>query len=134
MKEKVEELKAGLNWGGDGMELSFRSLGKKAPGPIYVLWATTDGTFNGSTAMGATPADTERLEKGVSYATNVEEREWTCEWRIPFTAMGLTTAPTGGFKLNVGLLRSLGGSWAVWIPTGGRICEVDMAGELRLEE
>ena len=134
VKGKGEELKAGLNWGGDGMELSFRSVGKKAPGPIYVLWATIDGTFNGSTAMGASPSDTERVEKASSYAARVKEREWTCEWRIPFAAMGLRSAPTDGFKLNVGLLRALGGSWTVWIPTGGRICEVDMAGEILLEK
>jgi hypothetical protein len=81
---KRTPLKAGLNWSGDGVELSFRALDPGQVSPIFVLWGTVDGTFNASDAMGASVEQVQRLEKGVSYAAASSDDEWTCEWKLPF--------------------------------------------------
>jgi hypothetical protein len=44
--------------------------------------------------------------------------------------MGMKSAPAKGFKLNVGGRSLADDSWAAWVPTGGRVCDVDAAGEL----
>lgn len=133
-KEKDEKLTAGLNWQGDGVELSLRGVNRKQLAPILVLWGTTDGRFNGSAAMGAPAEQVQQIEKEAKYAARGGTDEWTCEWKLPFTALGLTAAPEDGFKLNVGLRSLANDSWAAWVPTGTRICEVDQGGDLHLTE
>ena len=34
--------------------------------------------------------------------------------------------------MNIGIRSVAAGTWVVWVPTGGRICNVDDAGEVRL--
>ncbi|MBM4050639.1 MAG: hypothetical protein FJ279_36545, partial [Planctomycetes bacterium] len=131
-RPKQTPLKPGLNWAGDGVELSLRGLDASQVTPIFVLWGTVDGTFNASGAMGASASEVQRLEQGASYAVRVADDEWTCEWKLPFAALGLKSAPGKGFKLNVGLRTLADDSWAAWVPTGGRVCEVDAAGALNL--
>ena len=134
VKAKRTKLTPGLNWRGDGVELSIRSSDTKHPTPIFVLWGTVNGTFNGSTAMGAPADQVQRLEKGTRYAARIADDEWTCEWRLSFAALGLPAGGVKGIKLNVGLRSLADDSWAAWVGTGGRICEVDLAGELRLTQ
>jgi hypothetical protein len=131
---KGTQPKAGLNWTGDGVELSFRATGTEQSTQVFVLWGTVDGTFHGSTAMGASASQVRALEQGVAYAAWVGETEWSCEWKVSFAAMGLTAPPAKGLRLNVGRRILAGDFWAAWVATGGRICEVDSAGELRLAE
>ena len=131
-RRKGVELKAGLSWKGDGIELSFRGVDLKRTTPIFVLWGTVDGTFGASSAMGASASETQRIEKGTSYAAQVSDSEWACEWRLPFVAMGLDSPPANGFRANVGIRSLADDSWTAWIPTGGRVCEVDVAGTVQL--
>jgi hypothetical protein len=129
---KTVRLKAGLNWAGDGVEVSLRGLSTDGVTPIFVLWGTVDGTFHGSTAMGTSAEQVRHLEQGARYAARIGADEWTCEWQVPFAALGLTAAPARGFKLNLGLRTLADDTWSAWVATGGRICEVDVAGELHL--
>ncbi|NCO39277.1 MAG: hypothetical protein COZ06_11785 [Armatimonadetes bacterium CG_4_10_14_3_um_filter_66_18] len=129
---KDTPLKAGLDWSGDGVELSLRGVNTAEVTPIFVLWGTVDGTFQGSTAMGASAAQIARLQRSARYAARLGDAEWTCEWQLPFAALGMIAAPAKGLKLNVGLRTLADDSWAAWVPTGGRVCEVDLAGEVQL--
>jgi len=76
----------------------------------------------------------QRLERGIAYAARVAADEWTCEWKLPFDALGLLGPNVRTYNMNVGLRTLADESWAAWVGTGGRICQVGLAGELRLGE
>ena len=117
---------------GDGIEVSFQNADPKHATPIFLLWGSAGGRHEGSTAMGASAEQAEALRKATVYAAKRTPAGWTCEWRIPFGAMGLKAANAKTLLLNMGLSCTANGAWAVWAPTGGRVCDVDLAGELRL--
>jgi len=127
------KLVAGLGWQGDGIEVSFREAGGKKPAPTFMLWGTVDGRFNSTTQEGASPAQVKLLEDSVSYAARVEKDGWACEWRIPLSKLGIDPGKVKTLQFNLGVRRTTPSCWIAWVPTGGRICDVASAGELRLE-
>ncbi|MEW6354979.1 MAG: hypothetical protein AB1696_01520 [Planctomycetota bacterium] len=118
---------------GDGVEVSFRNADPKHPTPILLLWGSASGTHEGSTAMGASAEQAEALRKATTYAAKQTPTGWSCEWHIPFSAMGLKAADIETLLFNLGLSCTATGSWLAWAPTGGRLCDVDKAGELVME-
>ena len=114
----------------DGVEVSFRNPGAKAPRPIFVLWGSTDGTFACLPNGGASPAQIAKVEAQLGYAARVGEREWTCEWRIPFAAVELDAAAAKRLSFNVGVHLTAEKLWAGWVGTRGAFYEVGNAGEL----
>ncbi|NOZ22010.1 MAG: hypothetical protein GXP25_13090 [Planctomycetes bacterium] len=119
---------------GDGVEVSFRSADPKKPTPIFLLWGSAGGAHESSTAMGASAEQAEALKKATTYAARQTKDGWACEWRIPFTAMGLKPENVKGFFFNLGVQCAADGQWIAWVPTGGRLCDVDSAGELHIEK
>ena len=75
----------------------------------------------------------DRARKAITYAAHVGKTEWTCEWRVPFAAVGVNPAVTKRLKFNVGALESVGRSWSAWYGTGGALFEVGGAGDLILD-
>ena len=64
-----------------------------------------------------------------------DENGWACVWRVPWEALGVSTGkPPRDWRMNVGILSTSSGAWLTWVPTGGRICDVDMAGKLHLAD
>jgi hypothetical protein len=124
---------AGLDWRGDGVEVSFRCAEPGMSTPIFLLWGTTDGAFNSSPQKGASAEQTSLLESKTAYAAEVKEGEWTCEWRVPLKALGLDPGKVKSLLFNVGYRCLAGDVWLAWVPTGGAICEVDSGGELVIE-
>ena len=118
---------------GDGIEVSFRNADPKHPTPILLLWGSAGGTHESSTAMGASPEQAKALRDGTAYAAKKTPTGWACEWRIPFSAMGLRAADVKTLLFNMGLQCTADGSWVAWAPTGGRLCDVSLAGELILK-
>ena len=118
---------------GDGVEVSFRNADPKHTTPIFLLWGSSSGTHEGSTAMGASAQQAEALRKAAVYAAKPTPTGWSCEWRIPFSAMGLKASDVKALLFNMGLSCTANGAWSVWAPTGGRVCDVDLAGELTLK-
>ena len=117
---------------GDGIELSFQNANPKHPTSILLLWGSVGGMHEASPAMGASADDVERIRKGSSYAAAKTDTGWSCEWHIPFSAMGLKAGNVDTLFFNLGLQCTANGSWIVWTPTGGRVCDVANAGALRL--
>jgi len=117
---------------GDGIEVSFQNASAKHPTPSFLLWGSSGGTHESSPAMGANAAEVERLRKGTSYAACKTDTGWSCEWRIPFSAMGLSADSVDTLFFNLGLQCAANGSWIAWAPTGGRVCDVAKAGKLHL--
>jgi len=118
---------------GDGVEVSFRNAAPKHTTPTFLLWGSSAGTHEGSAAMGASAQQAEALRKATTYAARPTPTGWSCEWRIPFGAMGLKADHVKTLRFNMGLSCIANGAWAAWVPTGGPLCNVDLAGELKLK-
>ena len=73
------------------------------------------------------------IAEAVRFAAKTGEKGWTCEWRVPWTALGVSPgAPPEKWLMNIGVRSVPAGVWLAWAPTGGRICDVDKAGELHV--
>lgn len=117
----------------DGVEWSLQSLDRAQPTPVFVLWGTAAGALSSLTAMGATPEQAAAVRDATRYAATASAAGWTCEWRVPWTALGVAAAaPPAAWAMNLGVHSTRHETWAVWVPTGGRICNVQDAGEMRL--
>ena len=120
---------------GNGVEWSLASADEKQPTPIYVLWGKADGTLDSLTAMGADAEQAATLKAGTSYATRKSANGWTCEWRVSWGVLGTAKAsPPRDWLMNIGVRSVPTDTWLVWVPTGGRVCDVENAGVLRLKE
>ena len=118
---------------GDGLEISFRNANPKKRTPVFMLWAKVEGGVIGTTHGGATDAQAKTLERQTTCISKPKQKGWTCELRIPFAAMGLTRADVTRLKFNVGSLHKNDGMWLIWTTTGGKIFEVDSAGDIVLD-
>lgn len=122
--------KSGQTWGqDDGMELAFQdAAGKDAP--IFDLYGYPNGTFASVTAAGAPAEAAARLGSATTYRVVVGDKAWTCEWRLPFAALGFSAANKPRVLFNVGARKTDPDSWVVWKVTNGPIWRVENAGEL----
>ncbi len=118
---------------GDGVEVSFQHPGPKHATPILLLWGSAGGTHESSTAMGASPRQADALAKATTYAAKRTSDGWSCEWRIPFAAMGLKASDVKALLFNIGMQCTANAAWIAWTPTGGRLCDVAAAGALVLK-
>jgi len=118
----------------NGVEWSLASADTKQITPIHILWCKAGGDFDCLTAMGADAEEVTRLRAGTRYAVTPSAEGWAGEWRVPWAALGVSPAnPPRTWFMNIGVRSASTGTWLVWVPTGGRICNVEDAGELRLD-
>ncbi|NCP34383.1 MAG: hypothetical protein AUJ96_25410 [Armatimonadetes bacterium CG2_30_66_41] len=130
---KGAKLRGGADFAAcDGVEVSLRASDAKADSPIFVLWGSTDGSFQALPAGGAAPAQCESLQKAAHYAARVTPSEWTCEWQLPFAILGVDPKKTSSLQFNLGTHQSASGAWVAWRATAGAFYEVEGAGELVL--
>ncbi len=111
-REGVSLRTAGHLWGEtDGVELAFQNAEDGVPGPTFILRGWADGHVSAPDLAGASEAVRKRLEKSVTYRTKVDKDAWTCEWRIPFAALGGVPA-----LLNANLTARNAGQnlWRTW--------------------
>jgi len=117
-------------WQGDGVEVAFRNADPKAAGPIFVQWGSAGGTFECSTAGGASPEQVAALQRAISYIAKAGEGHWSCEWAIPLSA--ISTPPPRALMFNLGVRYAQADRWLAWVGTGAQIFLVDNAGVLEL--
>jgi hypothetical protein len=123
----------GHQWGkSDGMEVAFQDAFATQPGPILNLYGYPDGTFESVATAGAPPEVVAKLGAAVTYKAAIGQAEWTCEWRIPFAACGLTPQSASLLRFNLGVLKSAQKAWVVWRGTGAATYRVANAGLLVL--
>ena len=126
VRHAAKLLPSSHEWGAvDGTELAF-----EADGVVQTLYGFPDGHFVSADYGGASPAQQARLQAGVTYRAAVGADAWTCEWRVPFAAAGLTpqAAPVVGF--NLGVRKTDPESWVIWRGTGGATWQVARGGLL----
>ncbi|MDX9978623.1 MAG: right-handed parallel beta-helix repeat-containing protein [Lentisphaeria bacterium] len=123
---------AGANWGkDDAVEIALRQPGKG--NPIVVLRGFAGGTFLSSAEAGAPEEVVRRAGEGMAYAAKpVGAALWTCEWRIPFAALGINPARTPALDCNLTVRKVADNLWVMWVGTGGFSWHLDHAGKLEL--
>jgi len=119
-------------WGvTDAMEVAIQDTSAAKPGPIMNMYGWPDGHFESTDQTGAPEDVVARLGKAVTYKAAIGESEWTCEWRIPFTACGFSPKTASSVLFNLAV-RKIGQNedWVIWRGTGGATYMVENAGIL----
>ncbi|NOX55702.1 MAG: hypothetical protein GXP27_14930, partial [Planctomycetes bacterium] len=104
---------------GDGaaVELAFRPIVRKRPGPVYVLRGDPSGRFESLTEAGASQEQARNLKNAVRYGAHVGRRSWSAEFAIPWKALGGAFADVEFFQINVAA-RAPAGSNRAWFCYG----------------
>jgi hypothetical protein len=134
-------------WGGaDMVEIIFEGVGSdwwpsdRGHGPLYYLVGDCASAFDSYLVAGLPKARAEGLRGAVQYASAGRAGEWTAEWRVPLSALGLNPQTAKGCCFNVGVHKprtpnaTASDKWAVWTGTGGSNWQVWKAGWLSLQE
>ena len=124
----------GRAWGqDDGMELAIQNAPADKPGPIFDLYGYPDGSFVSTGAAGAPAEAAAALGAATTYHAVLADRAWTCEWRLPFAALGFRPEARPHVLFNLGVKKTDPQSWVIWRGTGAQVYHVDQAGELIFE-
>ncbi len=113
----------------DAVEVAIRG----PSGATFVLRGYPKGQFESSVEAGA-PADAaRRLRTATRYGARiVNRRQWTAEWRIPFTALGIDPAAPGPYACNLTVRKTATDQWLMWHGTDGASWRVERAGRIVL--
>lgn len=121
-------------WGqNDAVELAMRNPQEKGAS-ILVLRGYPLGQFESSTEAGAPFEVAQDIERVTAYAAKVvSPAEWTAEWRIPLSSLGLKTGKKTQMPFNLSVRKMCGPYWMMWRGTLGSTWAIDQAGLLELE-
>ena len=125
----------GQQWGkDDAVEVALAVMENMKVGHTMVLWGYTNGHFESSAAAGAPQRVVKRVAQGVRYAAKVVgPGQWTAEWQIPFTSLGIDPRKKNPRLLfNLSVRKPAGNIWAMWKKAGGSTFEVKKGGLLWL--
>ncbi len=112
--------------------VALQSLSPGHPSPVLTLLGLPTGKM---LDYNYTRADTEsyrRLYQGATYAAAIGDGAWTCEWRIPFAALGLPPGVPPKLRFNLIVKKTEPVASCVWQSTGGYMWELNRAGILVL--
>ncbi|NQT92305.1 MAG: hypothetical protein HQ559_06060, partial [Lentisphaerae bacterium] len=128
------KLHTGAVWGqDDAIELAMRNPSVKGAS-ILVLRGYPLGQFESSTEAGAPFEVAKDIEKAATYGAKVvSESEWTAEWRIPLSALGLSPGKKVRLPFNLSIRKTCGPHWMMWRGTLGATWDIDQAGLLQLD-
>ena len=120
-------------WGQDRVVLAIQKAAER-PGPVLTLLGLPKGRMLNHNYTKA-PADRyQRLYEGADYAAAIAEESWSCEWRIPFAAMGFGPGVPPRIRFNLIVKKTEPTASCVWRSTGGYMWELDRAGILVLDQ
>ena len=126
----------GQKWGqDDAVEIAIAPLVNRKVGDIVVWRGYPSGHFVTSDEPGTPSAIVKRALQGVSYAAKVAgKQQWSCEWKIPFAALGIEPKKRNPQLLfNLSVRKPAGDKWVMWKKGGGFTWEVRNGGVLWLE-
>ncbi len=141
----------GERWGRDeAVEIAIRVPGQRkgaqpqprasdwttnAPsGPIVALRGFATGKFISSREPGTPEAVAQRVARGVLYRARLDlPRGWSCEWRIPWSSLGIRPRPGLELWANLSVHKtSPRAMWLMWQATGAQTWRVDRSALLHL--
>jgi hypothetical protein len=134
--DPAKGVSGGQAWGqDDAVEIALAPLVDKTLGDILVWRGYTNGFFTTSDEAGAPAPLVRRALQGVSYGRKVlGQSQWSAEWRIPFTALGIDPRQHNPRLLfNLSVRKPSGDLWVMWKQGGGFTWEVRNGGVLWLE-
>jgi hypothetical protein len=123
----------GTAWGtSEAVEIALRRTDAKGA-PILVLRGYAKGSFESSTEAGTDAETARRAATGVTFAAKaINASLWTCEWRLPFAAIGVDPKTQRSLSANLTVRKVADNLWVLWAATGGRSWELDRAGRIEL--
>jgi len=126
----------GSTWGkDDGLEVSIAGKTSKGIPAIFVVRVYSEGTIQSITDAGAPAESAKRLGKEIRLKVNnyipTRAGGWSCEWAIPFNALGIKPAPGLKISFNMCAFVNEYDNWHMWEGTPGKSWEVDKAGILQ---
>ena len=128
------KLKRGGKWEtDDGAEVCFAEEKGGPLGPIFVVHGFTNGQWESVTEAGAPAPQAKALGAAVRYAATVGDKQWTGEWAIPLSTVGIQMTPGKRIAFNAGVHRSETDEWVIWIGALGQTWRLKNAGTLILE-
>ena len=98
----------------------------------FVRWGSRDGSYQVLPVGGTTSAAGLALPPAAGYRARTQAGEWTCEWRLPWTALGMTPGAGARLAANLSVHRTADGAWVAWMATGGAFYEVAHGGAIIL--
>ena len=141
------KISRGSIWGkDDGLEVSIAGKTSEGTPAIFVVRLYADGTVQSLSDAGAPAALAQRLGKELRVITKdqkptvslyhpgpYEGGGWSCEWAVPFKALGLKPAP--GMKVDFNMCTYVNeyGKWHCWEGTLGESWQVEKGGVLSLQ-
>lgn len=134
--DPAQGVSGGQQWGkDDAVEIAIAPLVDKRLGEIMVWRGYTNGHFTTSDEPGTKTATVKRALQGVSYACQViGKNQWTAEWKIPFTSLGIEPQKRNPQLLfNLSVRKPAGDLWVMWKKGGGFTWDVKNGGVLWLE-
>ena len=102
-------------------------------GPTLVLHGYPDGHHDLSLDAGAPAPLATALNAATTYAVQIGNGVWTCEWSIPLSAAGVRPQPGLTLGFNLGARRLETDDWLVWTGTGHENWRLDGAGRIVLK-
>jgi len=130
-----DALRRGNKWGqDDAVEVAIRSTAAGDRAPIIVLRGFVTGHYESSGEAGAPAEVVTRAAQGVEYqAAVMGPTQWTCEWRIPFAALGVDPTKDKRLGFNLTVRKTTEALWAMWEGTRGYSWDLNNAGFLELQ-
>lgn len=120
-------------WGAsDAVEIALQNQNLKPAGPIITLRGWPDGIFAVADVAGIPDGIRKRLQKTIGYRAAVEGDSWTCEWRVPFDAPGLSLEGAPTLACNITIRDSGRDIWRTWSTAGGATYDLHNGGTLLL--
>lgn len=124
-------LKLGSTWGeNDGAEICFRPADKDVP--AFVVRGYAGGGSHSDPDAGITPEAADALGKVTHFAAKISGDNWTGEWAIPLSAVGIIYKPGLKLAFNIGVRRIESGEWIVWCGALGQNWKVQNCGVIVL--
>ena len=112
----------------DWMEIVLQSTDVTNDSVIHGFRGRIEGTFS---VMNPDNLDAERTDKvvsGVEYKANRRSGSWSAEWRIPFSALGLSGKPVNKMKCNVSMVSHAPEASRTWNSRWGSPYDLDHNG------
>jgi hypothetical protein len=128
----AKPMEVGGLWGTcDAVEISWQ-LDKQ---PIAVLRGFATGRFQSTPEASKDEVAAKRAGEGVVYAAKILGADrWVCEWRIPWTSLGVTPKAGLGMNVNLSVRKTATNEWTMLRSTGGSTWKVSEAAILRLQD
>jgi len=97
-------------------------------GPLYIFTGYAEGRFIINNLFKMPQAEIARLQEGIEYKARMidpEQLHWTAEWKMPFSALGMSEENVKSLRFNIGAPKR--DSWYAWTATGDAIWRLDKA-------